>query len=518
MVAEQVQAEIYPLPTKIVGNVAFDRANKTVYVDRRFAGEPLLLTWQDRNKAVGHVFHIKPVALDELAKLRAGGLRIVENIDQDQLVRVDGMDILKTASKYQASDIHFMCRVEHTEIQVVVKGKLRTLMLRSQAEGEALIRAFYQGIATVRDASFNPLEFQNAQISLESLPPGSGLTSVRIIRGPCFPQSQGGAFMTLRLQYRSSFSPVHDKDLKPLRFPNRPDGEFNLGSKGFTQSQIEKIQQLIDSPNGIIIVTGPTGSGKSTTQYEILKERARQKPYSRLVTIEDPVEYPMDFAVQLEVTGTKSEAETGAAFGERLRAGLRMAPNGIQVGELRGADVAVTAFEAAVTGHQVWTTMHVSDPYLFVERLELMDETRLNRRVFCDPKIVRGVIAQRLLPKLCECATSLSGSEGNVSNRLISALRTWGDISRVRLQGDGCELCNHDGTLGRFAVGEVVVTDATLMDNFISKGTAFARDHHRKQEGADPSMLERGIKYALEGLVDPRTVEEQIDLIEPRIQ
>src|SRR5690606_23226263 len=144
----------------------------------------------------------------------------------------------------------------------------------------------------------------------------------------------------------------------------------------------------MDAPNGIIIITGPTGSGKTTTRYECLMETARSKPYRRLVTIEDPVEYPMPWATQLFVTDARNEADTGSAYSERLRAALRMAPNILLIGELRSADVALSALEAAVTSHQVYTTMHVTDPFLFVDRLELMDPDRLNRRAICDHKIV----------------------------------------------------------------------------------------------------------------------------------
>jgi len=264
--------------------------------------------------------------------------------------------------------------------------------------------------------------------------------------------------------------------------------------------------------------TGPTGSGKTTAMYEALKEIARVKPQRRLVTIEDPVEYPMEWAVQMAITGASNDAETGAAFGERIRVALRMAPHIILLGELRGPDVAVAALEAAVTGHQVWTTMHVTDAFLFVERMELMDRHRLERRVFCDHKIVRGVVAQRLLPKLCpHCSVPLPDAPNALSKRIIMALSTWSDdLSKVRVVGKGCAHCGNDGTLGRFAVAEIVVTTAALMRDFIEHGSEIARDNYRALTSSDPSMLESAIQHALAGAVDPRAVEDSVDLIEPR--
>jgi type II secretory ATPase GspE/PulE/Tfp pilus assembly ATPase PilB-like protein len=509
-----------PLPDLFKDCVALDRMANLVYVDKRHAGHPLLLTWQCQNKAIGIKLCIKPIDVDEVAKLRAGGLRNVGSIDEDMIVKGHAIEIIKMAAEYGASDIHFMMRGGHTEIQVAIKGGLRVLTRKTQIEGEALTRAIYQGIAKTRDGTFNPLDFQNAQIPGEVLALDTGLTSVRIIRGPCYPQAQDGAFMTLRLQYFSLKANAKKNDLPPLQLPRRPDGEFCLVNMGYTLTQIEKLKRLMDAPSGVVIFTGPTGSGKTTSMFEALLEIARKKPHRRLVTIEDPVEYPMEWAVQMAITGTRNDAETGAAFGERIRVALRMAPNIILLGELRGPDVAVAALEAAVTGHQVWTTMHVTDPFLFVERLELMDRGRLERRVFCDHKIVRGVVAQRLLPRLCpHCSMVLGDDTAHIlPERIIRALSTWGDLDQVRVQGAGCDQCGHDGTIGRFAIAEIIMMDALVMRDFIDRGSEVARDNYRARPEADPSMLESAISHVLAGIIDPRTVEDWVDMIEPKPQ
>lgn len=506
-----------PIPLQLLDKIAIDRANGHVYVDKRSAGDPNLLTWQDRNKANGLVFKIKPSDVDEVAKLREGGMRAYENTEDDLLVRNHAIEIITTAAKYNASDIHIMMRGSYTEIQIVVKGGLRVLKRISQEEGTALARAIYQGIAKVRDSSYNPLDFQNAQISSDALPNNIGVSSIRIVRGPSYPQARDGAFMTMRLQFLADHKSACQSELAALEFPRKPDGVFRLGVMGYTPSQVEKINELMDAPNGLILFTGPTGSGKTTAMFQALQQVARTKPHRRLVTIEDPVEYPMEWAVQMAITGAKNDKETGDAFGERVRVALRMAPNNILLGELRGPEVAVAALEAAVTGHQVWSTMHVTDPFLFVDRLELMDKKRLDRRVFCDHKLVRGVIAQRLLPKLCtECSVLLSDEPNTLSKRIVNSLQTWGDLSKVKVRGAGCSHCGYDGTVGRFAVAEILVTDAAVMSDFISHGSDVARKNHRKKPGSDVSMLESSIKYSLAGIVDPRSIEDSIDLIEPK--
>ncbi|HJV75123.1 MAG TPA: ATPase, T2SS/T4P/T4SS family [Noviherbaspirillum sp.] len=506
-----------PLPSTFDERVAIDRLTKIVYVDQRCIGDPLLLTWVERNKASGIEFKLEKADMADIAKLRARGMRDTEEMDIDMVVRGQAMDIIRKAASYRASDIHLMMRGEHTDIQIVVKGQLRALASMTHEEGDALARAIYQGIAKTRDSSFNALEFQNAQIPGDVMPPDTNLTSIRIIRGPCYPQAHNGSFMTMRLQYGTAKPNFKQESLPSLPLPRSPEGSFQLGRMGYTAKQLDKIQRLMDAPNGIIIVTGPTGSGKTTSMYEALKETARKKAQRRLVTIEDPVEYPMDWAVQLSVTDTRTGAETGIAVGERLRAALRMAPNIILLSELRDSEVAVSALEAAVTGHQVWTTMHVTDPFLFVERLELMDSKRLHRRAFCDHKIVRGVIAQRLLPKLCpKCSEPFHKHPSALSMRIVKALQTWGDIAHVRVQGPGCDVCAGDGTVDRFAVAEVVVMNAAVMSDFINQGSEKARDNYRASPDADPSMLESAISLALKGLLDPRAIEDCIDLIEPK--
>jgi type II secretory ATPase GspE/PulE/Tfp pilus assembly ATPase PilB-like protein len=319
--------------------------------------------------------------------------------------------------------------------------------------------------------------------------------------------------MTLRMQYDARHGA--QGDLPPLPSPRFSETELHLKDMGFSATQIGKLYRLMDCPNGMVVFTGPTGSGKTTTLFEVLQESARCKPYRRLVTVEDPVEYPMPWAVQMEVPGARNQKETGELYGERLRVALRMAPHIILLGELRGAEVSVTAVEAAITGHQVWTTLHATDPFLVVDRLELMDPQRLNRRVFCHPRILRGIISQRLLPRLCpHCSTSQASSPEQ--QRLLAALATWGNPSQVRFRGLGCSHCQGSGVSGRRAVAEVVICDEALMKDFIEQGGEMARRNYRARAEADPSLLESSIALVLQGLVDPVSVEDQVDWIEPR--
>lgn len=506
---------LLPIPLSFMDRIAYDQSINTLYVEKRTVGNPLFMSWRQRNTDAGNLVSVVEKDADQVAKLRTEGMRMAHGQDADLAVQVHALDIIKKAADYHASDIHLMMRGTHTEIQIVVKSSLRVLTRLSQDEGEALTRTIYQGLATVKDGSFEPLQFQNAQISGDAIPSTTRLSSIRIIRGPCYPVARGGAFMTLRLQYLAA-TENHSAigELPALAFPRRPDGEFNLGKRGFTPQQVEKLKLLLRTPHGIVIVNGPTGSGKTDTLCEMLTQSARDKPYWRQLSVEDPVENPMEWMVQFPVNGTRDDADTGSAFAERIRVMLRMAPNIIFVGELRGPAVAIAALEAALTGHQVFTTLHTTDPFLFVERLELMDPARLKRAMFCDHKIVRGSIAQRLLPQLCpDCSLPLSAHPDLLEPRLVLALQSWGDIRAVRVRGTGCATCRHDGTIRRFAVAEIVVTDTQLMRDFIEHGSEIARRNYRARQDTDPSLLEAAIAHVLTGIVDPNAVEEAIDLI-----
>lgn len=505
-----------PVPEGVAGSVAWDRTNDTIYVERRRMGDPLLLTWIDRMRRTGQRLKVEVREIDEIAKMHTEGLGVSAGADDDLRTREQALQLLRTGAQLGASDIHLLIRNGFSEIQMRVKGGLRVLRRRLTAdEGESIARALFQGIATVKDQSYNPLLFQNAQISGEVLS-GLGLSSIRLVRGPCFPQEQGGGFAILRLQYThlGTRAPSPNDAAPPIiDTPRTPTGSLRLDAMGYTAWQIEALTMLACVPNGIILFTGPTGSGKTTSLMEMLRHSARLAPERRQITIEDPVEYPMDWAVQLAVTNARTDDETGDAMAEMLRVGLRMDPDTILVGEIRGAGSAVSAINAALTGHQVWSTLHVTDPYLFVDRLELMDAVGLNRRVFCDHTIVRGVVAQRLVPKLCpHCSVPAQASDA-LPQRLRDSVATWCDMDQVRVRGPGCAACSGDGISGRIAVAEVVVTDPVLMRDFVALGTEEARRRHRERADTDGSLLENAMNHVCRGHIDPRDVEKSVDLI-----
>ena len=512
--------ELPAFPVRLSQFVAFDRATLTLFVTQEKRSDHLLMTWlaQAHERLPGRRIVITVVQIDEIVQMQSSGLKAgksgADEKNNESRNRKAALDLIQKAAEFGASDLHLLMRGTHAEAQIRVKGGLLVLERMTQERAETLARAIYQGIATVRDSSYNPLEYQNAQISGEEMT-RMGLTSIRIVRGPAFPVDDGGGFMIMRQQYLSGGS--GRKSRERLERPRRPAGELQLARMGYSKWQIDALQYLARCPNGMILFTGPTGSGKTTGLNEVMKHIARERPDSRLVTIEDPVEYPMSWAVQMVVANASDAASTAKAFTERLRTSLRMDPDIILMGEIRDAESAIVAIDAALTGHQVWGTLHVTDPYKTVGRLELMDNVRLARGVVCDHTTLRGIVAQRLIPTLCpHCSLSLTGNETELPDTLLTALRSHGDLQKVRIRGDGCDECSGDGIAGRIAVAEVVVTDARLMDDFLAHGIDVARRNHRIRKDTDNSMIDNALVHVFAGKVDPRDAENSVDIILPK--
>lgn len=513
------KAKLEFLSLSLVDKVAIDEDKNIAYTDARTSGHPYFLSWLAKNERHGITVSVETREISQIAALREQGFvqKAIEGDKKDLLVRNYALDLIITASKHGASDIHLMMRGTHTDVQFEIQSKLYHFAALFHNEGLAIARAIFQGLAQTKSAMFEELSYQNAQISGSEFPAQCKLSSCRIFRGPAFSLgADSGGFMTIRLQYAAGHQ--QEDGLPQLAHPKIPASRFALQEMGYSAAQIAKLELLMNTPAGAILFTGPTGSGKTTTLFQILEQLARLRPYSRQVCVEDPVENPMPWAVQMVITNAKNDEEVGIEYANLTRGALRMAPKILFLGEIRGPAVGLSVIEAALTGHQVWTTIHTTDPFLAIDRLELMDHVKLNRKRFCDHTIVRGLVAQRLLPQLCEhCKVSLKGNENLLSERQIEALGSHGNLEHVFLhKAGGCERCNFTGSSNRQAIAEVVVCDEELMNDFINQGTLTARKNYRARRGADLPMLDQALLRVFSGVVDPRSVEEAIELILPK--
>ena len=249
---------------------------------------------------------------------------------------------------------------------------------------------------------------------------------------------------------RVSVLPTNHGQALVLRILDRNNIKIGIRNLGLSESNYRNFQNIIRRPNGIFLVTGPTGSGKTTTLYSALGEMNR--PDRKIITAEDPVEYFLPGINQCQVNH-----KIGLDFARIVRAMLRQAPNIILVGEIRDAETAEMAIQASLTGHLVFSTLHTNDAPSSITRL-----IDMGVQPFLVASSVMAVLAQRLVRRVCsKCAQEYTPAADELEHFDI----TEEDLANARfMRGKGCSNCQHTGYRGRVGVHELMVMNATLRE------------------------------------------------------
>ncbi len=255
---------------------------------------------------------------------------------------------------------------------------------------------------------------------------------------------------------------------------------------GMEESEYQKLEKMLQSPNGIIYLTGPTGSGKSTTLYMILEEISKRQV--NISTIEDPVEKNVPKINQMQVNN-----QAGLTFETGLRALLRQDPDVIMVGETRDMETASISVRAAITGHLVFSTLHTNDAVSSIARLEDM-----GLLPYMISSSLVGVIAQRLMRKVCpDCAEEVVPTEEEAA--ILGK-----DIHTIK-RAKGCPVCNHTGYHGRIAVHEVLYVDKEIRKMIIEQRPAEEIEEYAIQHQGMKTLKQCGLEMVEKGL---STMEE----------
>ena len=255
---------------------------------------------------------------------------------------------------------------------------------------------------------------------------------------------------------------------------------------GMEESEYQKLEKMLQSPNGIIYLTGPTGSGKSTTLYMILEEISKRQV--NISTIEDPVEKNVPKINQMQVNN-----QAGLTFETGLRALLRQDPDVIMVGETRDIETASISVRAAITGHLVFSTLHTNDAVSSIARLEDM-----GLLPYMISSSLVGVIAQRLMRKVCpDCAEEVVPTEEEAA--ILGK-----DIHTIK-RAKGCPVCNHTGYHGRIAVHEVLYVDKEIRKMIIEQRPAEEIEEYAIQHQGMKTLKQCGLEMVEKGL---STMEE----------
>ncbi len=314
--------------------------------------------------------------------------------------------------------------------------------------------------------------------------------------------AQDGRFKALlqddvTVDIRVSIIPIYSGENAVLRLFSKEGEMYTLETLGFTKENSRKIRDAIEKPYGMILATGPTGCGKTTTLYTLI-QMLNAKDTS-IITIEDPIEYELKGVNQIQVN-----ARAGLTFANGLRSILRQDPNTIMVGEIRDSETAGLAVNVSLTGHLVFSTLHTNDAATTLPRLLDMDV-----EPYLIASTVNIAIGQRLLRRLCECCKT----EKKLTQFEIQSLQSVVFNMPITTETNvftpvGCRVCNQTGYVGRVGVYEVLSMTKAVREIVLQKGSLFALRDCAINEGMVPLLADGFLKVAA-GLT---TVEEVLKI------
>ena len=330
--------------------------------------------------------------------------------------------IIANAVEVRASDIHIEPTVDAVLVRYRIDGHLRTVQT---------LAAELRPVVTSRLKIMARLDIAERRLPQD----GRIKTPVRGID----------------IDVRVSSVPTAFGESVVLRLLDRSRVELDFVKLGFDTSQIDGLQKLMAEPNGIVLVTGPTGSGKTTTLYTAL--HALNRPDRKLFTVEDPIEYQLAGINQMQV-----QPAIGLDFPHALRAILRQDPDVIMIGEIRDLETARIAVQASLTGHLVFSTLHTNSAAAAVTRL-----VDIGVEGYLLASTLKGVLAQRLVRRLCRRCAHPHENAAYWAGQLAKALRDHAKLGAPELrQAKGCAECGLSGYAGRTTIAELLVVDSAL--------------------------------------------------------
>jgi len=395
-------------------------------------------------------------------ELSGGGVGVLEseNTAIDQLTKL----VFKTAIAQLASDIHLEPQAHSFSIRIRVDGVLREIF------------------------SFTN-EIYNAFISKIKLLSNLDISEKR--------KSQDGRF-SMKIEgnlydFRVSTTPTLLGESIVMRILDQQKILLKVEELGMSENNFEKFQRLITSPYGIVFVTGPTGSGKTTTLYAALNDIKSLE--NKVITVEDPVEYQIPLVQQIQ-----ANPKIGYGFAEALRTILRQDPDIVMIGEVRDSETLNAAIQASLTGHLVLATLHTNDAVSSVTRM-----VQMGAENFLVADSLIGVVAQRLVRKICpHCKT-----EYKPSADIMKRVAQFFDEDTKFYKGAGCKYCNNSGYIGREMISEVLIIDDELSEMINENKSKQEILQLAKQKG-HATLADDAIRKVKEGVT---SLEEMLRIV-----
>ena len=375
-------------------------------------------------------------------------------------------EIIIDATKHRASDIHFDPSDNDLKVRIRIDGSLI-------------------------DYCIIPNDYKRNLITRVKIISGMNITENRLPQDGAIKTSLNGVPLDMRV----SSLPTNNGEKIVIRILDYSMSIQGLEKLGFTKENYDRIIKMINLPNGIILTTGATGTGKSTTVYSVLQKLNKEE--SNIITVEDPVEMDLPGINQVQVS-----SEIGLTFANVLRSILRQDPDIIMIGEIRDDETATIAVRASVTGHLVLSTLHTNDSLNTIERLLDMDVER-----YLLAASLSGIISQKLAKKLCpNCRKKV---QTNQYQKYLFKKNLGIDLNEIYVAGDGCEHCMN-GYNGRIAIHEVLLINDDIREA-ISNNVKKEELKSLVYKSDVKTLLQDGLLKVANGLT---TFEEIIKLIE----
>jgi len=475
-----------------------------LYVAQSSLNSPQVLSFIGRLKVQGRECNVMPTTINHIREMYVGsksvGFGLVGDDETTKVIK-EIKSLIAYARQMNASDIHIRIYENNTEFWIRMRGSLRQMreLERTGDYGRLMAATIYNAMSDVSDAMYTPTERQDARISSRKYLP-EDVFAIRVATSPMV----DGEYIVMRLLYQDT------------------EDTLSVETLGYHPVHVRDLKLMMATTSGIAIIAGPTGSGKSTTLQKVIQIILHDTNHEiNVITVEDPPEYPIRGAIQTPVTGRGDDRDR--LYAESMRQNMRLDPDVIMVGEVRDAQTSITAIRMAMTGHQVWTTVHANTASLIMERFSDLLASEFPQGVdpmslIADPGIIMGLVFQRLVKVNCpDCSIDIETLEKRNPD-LEDIKRIRGMISNAHIKGmrflngrDRCNRCNGTGIVGRTVVAETIYPDHEFHELMRKRDRKGAVDHWLANLSGVPVQT-HAMSKVLAGTLDWREAQRQIGL------
>lgn len=416
-------------------------------------------------------------------------------LDYDNQMQKDFVDIIAKAASQKVSDVHIEV-ADQTTIYFRIDGSMQPVLEYNSQWGESFVRAAFAS-SDMSNANYAQNEYQAAQ--------KDGRTPLRGTKDLYLPAGVLG----IRMQ----FNPIAFGSryvVMRLLYDNPSEGIKT--EQEFGEYEQRLLARMRSFPTGLVIVAGPTSSGKSTTLVRNMSLMLKERNYEiNMITVENPVEQKIFGARQMPVVNTTNEEQREEKYVEALAAALRSDPDTIMVGEIRTLAAADLTVRSALSGHNVWTTLHANSAMAALTRLLDLGVEAFKLK---DESLMRGLVSMRLFKKVCpHCRMPLSEHpERSAYHRVLDAYGNIG-LNQVFLRGAGCSHCHGTGTIGRVKAGEIIITNSEFLRLALSGNTDGATKYWL-EEMDGRTLKEAAVSLMLQGIISVDELERWVGYVD----